>query len=68
MEAAAEAAAEKSGETEGNTETVVDMEGEAETEVTVMMETATTEMSHWQKVVMLVQAAFREGRLAGEAT
>ena len=37
-----------------------------ETEAEETMETATTELTNWEKVVDLVQAAFREGRLAEE--
>ena len=50
------AAAEKMVETKRGTTTVVDMEAEADTEATEMTE---TEMSHGQKVVALVQAAFQ---------
>ena len=43
-------------------ETVVTLE-EREMEAAETMETATTELLNWQRVVALVQAALGEGRL-----
>ena len=64
-EAAAGSESETAGEMVGGIATGLEMETEAAEmkaeETTEMME---TEMSHWQKVVDLAQAAFQEGRLS----
>ena len=41
---------------------------ETEIDVAEMMEMATMEMSHWQKVADLVQETFQEGHMAEDAT
>ena len=57
---AEEVATERGGDTEGGTAKVA----EAKMEATEMMDTATAEMSHWQKVVVLLQTDFQERQLA----
>ena len=44
------------------------MEAETEATETEMMDVEPHEMSHWKKVVYLVQAALQEGRRTEEAT
>ena len=54
-------------ETDVETETeATEAERDAEAEETT--ETVTTELMNWRRLVALVQAAFREGRLEEEAT
>ena len=55
---AAAAAAEEMGETEVGTVTVVEAKAETEATETAMVGAEPQEMSHWKKVVALVQAAF----------
>ena len=59
-EAAAAAAEEmgEMGETEVGTVTVVEAKAETEVTETAMVGAEPQEMSHWKKVVALVQAAF----------
>ena len=57
---------------EAEVETEANIETEEETEVTETTKMTTTkvdpqEMSHWQKVVLMVQVNVQEGRLAEEA-
>ena len=75
VEATKEAVVETAVETEGGKTSGMDMETEAEAEAgeteTEVEETKNTEMmklSHWKKVVALVQVDFHEGRLEEEAT
>ena len=68
-EATAESTSETEGETKGGSKTVMETDMEAvDTEVDDKTETATTDMLHWNKVVVLVQTAIQEGRMAEEAT
>ena len=52
----------------GDMEVGMVTEANKETKETEAMEKATTEMSHWKKVLALVQAIFLEERLAEDAT
>ena len=56
----------KVAETEAKTE--MEAETEAETEAAETTDMSTTEISHCQKVVALVQAVLQEWRLAEEVT